>query len=61
MKIKDRKKCRTANSSYKRCKDLVELPFRIELFTKIENMQSRSLAPRVAATRQQILYYEETL
>jgi len=41
----------SANSSYTRCKDLVELPFRIELFTLLENMQSRSLAPRVAAER----------
>jgi len=29
------------------------LPFRIELFTLLENMQSRSLAPRVAAERYQ--------
>jgi hypothetical protein len=30
---------------------LVELPFRIEILFKLENIQSRTLAPRVAAKR----------
>ena len=38
----------------------MELPFRIELFTKIENMQSRSLAPRVAAKRYGQVYEQTT-
>jgi hypothetical protein len=50
MKI-SRNKSTATISIYKRLMDLVEFPFRIETFTLIENIQSRSLSPRVAAIR----------